>query len=180
MMKKETPIVKFGTSSDRKVLIVVGSHRSEPSSQVAAIHLINKLNKNKNIKGTIYVIHFVSPKVTSKNQRFHSGTNLNSIANKKRSLISNIVRSAKTNSIIAVGDFHCTMPGRNPGKNVIMGPNLPTAENAKMAIAISKLTKYPYRNYNNADRDYPDALEDVLNLAGIASVTCEVKTPHER
>jgi len=140
--------------------------------------LINYLNKKKNIKGTIYVIPFVAPKSTSKNQRFYNGKNLNSIANKKGSITNKIMLFAKKNKINAVGDFHCTMPGGNPGKNIIMGTKVPKLESAKMAIGISKLTKHPYKNYYMAGREYPGALEDVLNLNGIPAVTCEVKTPH--
>jgi uncharacterized protein len=176
--KKGTPIVKFGNGKGSKTLIVAGVHGSELSSQVAAVKLINYLDKKKNIKGTIYVIPFVAPKATSKNQRFFNGKNLNSIANKKGSVTNKIVLFAKANNITTVGDFHCTQPGGNPGKNIIMGTKVPTSKSAKMAIGISKLTKHPYRNYYMAGKDYPGALEDVLNLNGIPSVTCEVKTPH--
>lgn len=176
--KKGTPVVKFGNGKGPKTLIVAGVHGSELSSQVASMKLINYLNKKKNIKGTIYVIPFVAPKATSKNQRFFNGKNLNSIANKKGSITNKIVLFAKANNISTVGDFHCTMPGGNPGKNVIMGTKVPTSKSAKMAIGISKLTGHAYRNYYRAGAEYPGALEDVLNLNGIASVTCEVKTPH--
>lgn len=176
--KKGTPIVKFGNGNGPKTLIVAGVHGSELSSQVASMKLINYLDKKKNIKGTIYVIPFVAPKATSKNQRYFNGKNLNSIANKKGSITNKIVLFAKENNITVVGDFHCTMPGGNPGKNIIMGTKVPTSKSAEMAIGISKLTGHAYKNYYMAGVEYPGALEDVMNLNGIASVTCEVKTPH--
>ncbi|MBZ9570312.1 succinylglutamate desuccinylase/aspartoacylase family protein [Methanobrevibacter sp. TMH8] len=176
--KKGTPVVKFGNGKGPKTLLVAGVHGSELSSQIAAMKLINKLNKKKNIKGTIYIIPFVAPKSTSLNVRFYNGKNLNSIANKKGSITNKIVLAAKANNIKIVGDFHCTMPGGNPGKNIIMGTKVPTSKSAKMAIGISKLTGHAYRNYYLAGAEYPGALEDVLNLNKIAAVTCEVKTPH--
>jgi len=176
--KKGTPIVKFGNGKGPTTLIVAGVHGNELSSQVAAMRLINNLNKKKNIQGTIYIIPFVAPKATEKNQRSFNGRNLNTVANKKGSVTNNIVQFAKKNKVTTVGDFHCTRPRGNPGRNVILGTKVPTSESAKMAIGISKLTKHPYKNEYQAGISYPGALEDVLNLNGIASVTCEVKTPH--
>ena len=176
--KKGTPIVKFGDGKGPTTLIVAGVHGNEISSQVAAMKLINYLDKKKNIKGTIYVIPFVAPKASSKNQRFFNGKNLNSIANKKGSIGSKILLFAKKNNINTVGDFHCTMPGGTPGKNIILGTKSPSSKSAEMAIGISKLTGHPYKNEKTAGISYPGALEDVLNLNEIASVTCEIKTPH--
>ncbi|KZX14984.1 succinylglutamate desuccinylase / aspartoacylase family protein [Methanobrevibacter cuticularis] len=176
--KTGTPIVKFGNGNGPRTLIVAGVHGSELSSQVSAMKLINYLNKKKVIKGTIYVIPFIAPKATSANIRFYNGNNLNKIANKKGSITNKVVKFAKSKNIQAVGDFHCTMPGGLPGKNIILGTKNPTLKSAKMAIAISKLTKHPYKNEYQAGKSYPGALEDVLNLKKIPSVTCEVKTPH--
>ena len=175
--KKGTPIVKFGDGKGPTTLIVVGVHGNELSSQIAAMRLINNLSKKKNIKGTIYVIPFVAPKATEKNQRSFKGKDLNRISNKKGSVTNKIIQFAKKNNITTVGDFHCTMPGGKPGKNMILGTKAPNSESAKMAIGISKLTRHPYKNEARAGVSYPGALEDVLNLNGITSVTCEVKTP---
>lgn len=176
--KKGTPIIKFGNGEGPKTLIVAGVHGNELSSQIAAMKLINYLDKKKNIKGTIYVIPFVAPKATSKNQRFFNGKNLNTISHKKGSITNKIVLFAKENNITTVGDFHCTMPGGYPGKNIILGTEFPSSESAQMAIGISKIVKHPYKNEYKAGDSYPGALEDNLNLIGISSVTCEVKTPH--
>ena len=176
--KKGTPVVKFGDGDGPTTLIVAGVHGNELSSQVAAMKLINYLDKQENIKGTIYVIPFVAPKSTEKNLRYFKGKNLNTIAHKKGSVTNKIVQFAITNNVDTVGDFHTTRPGGDPGKNAIMGTKAPNSKSAEMAIGISKLTNHWCRNYYMAGKDYPGALEDVLNLNGIASVTCEVKTPH--
>lgn len=179
--KQGTPVIKFGNGKGPKTLIVSGVHGSELSSQVASMKLINDLNKlekQKRIKGTIYVIPFVAPKATASNTRFFNGKNLNSVANKAGTPTNNIIKFAKANKITAVADFHCTQPGGNPGKNIILGTKNPTGKSAQMAIAISKLTGHPYKNYNQAAKSYPGALEDNLSINGIPTVTCEVKTPH--
>ena len=162
-------------------LIVSGVHGSELSSQIAAMRIINDLNKlekQKSIKGTIYVIPFIAPKATANNARFFNSKNLNSIANKAGTPTNNVINFAMLNKIEAVGDFHCTQPGGKPGKNIILGTYYPTAESAEMAKAISKLAGHPCENEYQAAKSYPGALEDNLNLNGIPSVTCEVKTPH--
>lgn len=176
--KKGTPVVKFGNGNGPRTVVVAGVHGSELSSQVAAMKLINYLDKKKDIKGTIYVIPFIAPKSTSKNLRFYNGKNLNSIAHTSGSLTNRLVKSIKNNRIDAVGDFHCTQPGGTPGKNIILGAKNPTLESANMAIAISKLTGHSYKNEYQSGKAYPGAFEDVLNLNGIPTVTCEVKTPH--
>ena len=179
--KNGTPIVKFGDGDGPITLIVSGVHGAELSSQVAAmrlIHNLNKLENTKSIKGTIYIIPFVAPRATAANSRFFNGRNLNSIAHRVGTPTNNIVQFVKENQIVAVGDFHCTRPGGVPGRNIILGTKNPTAESARMAKAISKLTGHPFKNVNKAGKFYPGALEDHLSLNGIPAVTCEVRTPH--
>jgi len=179
--KKGTPIIKFGGGDGPKTLFVSGVHGNELASQVAALKFINKLDKlekEKRIKGTIYVIPFVSAKSTAKNARFFNGKNLNLVANKVGTPTNNIVKFAKNINIDAVADFHCTRPGGVPGKNIILGTVYPMNKSAEMAIAISKLTGYPYKNEYYAAKSYPGALEDNLNINKIPAITCEVKTPH--
>ncbi|MDR2966559.1 MAG: succinylglutamate desuccinylase/aspartoacylase family protein [Methanobacteriaceae archaeon] len=179
--KKGTPVIKFGDGDGPTTLIVAGVHGNELSSQVAAIRLINnlyKFEKEKPIKGTIYIIPFVAPKSTASNVRFFNVKNLNSVANNSGTLTNNIIKFAKNKKIEGVGDFHSTQPGGVPGKNFILGTDNPTIESAKMAKAISKLTGHPYKNEYLAAKSYPGALEDNLNLNGIPAVTCEVKSPH--
>ncbi len=177
--KKGTPLIQFGNGSDKKVFIVAGVHGSELSSQAACFKLINNIYNSKyKIKGTIYIIPILSPKSTSLNVRYYNGKNLNKLANKAGSLSNKFVNYAKSKNVDAVGDFHCTRPGGDPGKNVAMGSYLPMNSSAILAKYISKKTKYSYLIYKKAGTEYLGAVEDVLNLNGITSVTCEVVSPH--
>jgi len=179
--KKGTPVIKFGGGEGPTTLIVSGVHGGELASQVASLKLINKLSKlekEKRIKGTIYVIPFVAPKSTASNLRLFNGKNLNKLAHKEGTPTNNIIKFAQEKNINAVADFHCTKPGGVPGKNIILGTVYPMMGSAEMAIAISNLTGHPYKNENFAGKSYPGALEDNLNLNNITAITCEVKTPH--
>lgn len=179
LCKKGTPLIKFGNGSGKKVFIVSGVHGNELSSQAATFKLINNIYKSKTkIKGTIYIIPILSPKTTSSNQRYYNKVNLNSVANKKGTLSYKLVNYAKSKNVDAVGDFHCTRPGGEPGKNIAMGTYLPCESSAILAKYISKKTKNPYLIYDYAGTEYPGAVEDALNLKNITSVTCEVISPH--
>ena len=70
------------------------------------------------------------------------------------------------------------MPGGKPGKNVAMGSYSPTSKSATLAKYISKKSKVTYLIYKKAAVEYPGAMEDIINLKHIPSVTCEVITPH--
>ncbi|MGL6298066.1 MAG: hypothetical protein ACRC1M_02755, partial [Methanobacteriaceae archaeon] len=157
-----------------------GVHGSELSSQVATMKLIDALSKKNasQIKGTIYIIPFVCPKITSLNTRNYNGVGLNSVANKPGSVTNNIVNLAISLKVTSVGDFHCTKPGGDPGRNIILATKYPTIKSYNMAVAMSKLTGYPYHAEYQAGKSYPGALEDVLNLKKIPTITAEVRTPH--
>lgn len=177
--KKGTPLIQFGKGHGPKVLIVAGVHGNELSSQAATFKLINKLyNSKSKIKGTIYIIPILSPKSTSLNKRYYNKMNLNSVANKKGTLSYKLVNYAKSKNVNVVGDFHCTRPGGDPGKNIAMGTYLPCESSAILAKYISKKTKNQYLIYDYAGTEYPGAVEDALNLKNITSVTCEVISPH--
>ena len=177
--KKGTPLIQFGKGHGPKVLIVAGVHGNELSSQAATFKLINKIYKSKSkIKGTIYIIPILSPKSTSLNKRYYNKLNLNSVANKKGTLSYKLVNYAESKNINVVGDFHCTRPGGDPGKNIAMGTYLPCKYSAILAKYISKKTKNQYLIYDYAGTEYPGAVEDALNLKNITSVTCEVISPH--
>ena len=177
--KKGTPVIQFGNGSGKKVLIIAGVHGNELSSQAASFKLINKIYKLKSkIKGTIYIIPILSPKSTSSNIRYYNNLNLNSVANKKGTLSYKIINYAKSKKVDVVGDFHCSRPGGNPGKNIIMGTYLPCESSSILAKYIAKQTKNPYLIYEYAGIEYPGAIEDVFNLKNIPAITCEVVSPH--
>ena len=54
----------------------------------------------------------------------------------------------------------------------------PTYGSYVIADYISRQTGSALVAYNQAGVEYPGALEDVTNLAGIPAVTCEVLSPH--
>lgn len=175
--KKGTPMVTFGSGNGPKVMIVAGVHGNELPATIAAMKLINYLN-GKSIKGTIYIVPFVSPYSTSKSTRYWNGKNLNSVANKAGTPTNKIISLAKKYKLKGLGDFHSTRPGGVPGKTSILCTKSPTYTSYKIASYVSKKTGsaliYEYR----AGVSYPGAVEDVSNLAGIPAVTCEVKSAH--
>lgn len=174
--KSGTPVIKFKGGTGKIVFITAGVHGNELSSQVAAMQLINYLEDHP-IKGTVYIMPFMNPKATSKNVRNY-GVNLNSKANVKGTISYKTVKLIVKFKCSSYGDFHCTMPGGKPGKNVAMGSYLPTAKSATLAKFISKKSNVNYLIYKKAAVEYPGALEDIVNLKHIPSVTCEVITPH--
>lgn len=174
-----TPLIQFGNGSGKKVFIVAGVHGNELASQAAAFKLINSIyNSKSKLSGTVYIIPVLCPKSTALNQRYYNGVNLDGVADKKGTISYKLVQYAKSLKVNAVGDFHCTRPGGDPGKNVAMGTYSPTASSATLAKYIAKTTGYSKLIYKKAGVEYPGAVEDVFNLAKITSVTCEVVTPH--
>lgn len=175
--KSGTPVIKFKGSNGKSVFITAGVHGNEISSQVAAMKLIEYLESHP-FKGTVYIMPFMNPKGTAANVRDYNGVHLNKKANVRGTI------SYKTVSLItkfkcsAYGDFHCTRPGGNPGKDVAMGTYKPTAKSATLAKFIAKDSKVKYKIYKKAGVEYPGALEDVVSAKHIPAVTCEVITPH--
>jgi uncharacterized protein len=172
-----TPMITLGNGSEPKVMIVAGVHGNELPAQIAAIQMINYL-KNKNINGTVYIVPFVSPFSTSHNMRFWKGENLNSVANNPRTPTNTILKYANYLRVNKLGDFHSTQPGSYPGNFSVLCTKNPEYESYNMAVYISKHTNSSLISYDRAGEDYPGALEDISNLNGIPSVTCEVLSPH--
>ena len=175
--KSGTPLMMFKGGEGKTVFITAGIHGSELSSQVAAMRLINYLETNP-IKGTVYIIPFIQPKATANNVRNYNNINLNSVANVAGTVSNNAVNLIVSVNTDSYGDFHCTMPGGDPGKDVAMGSYSPTAESATIANYISQTTGVSKLIYNVAGSEYSGAMEDTVNILGIPAVTCEVLTPH--
>lgn len=175
--KKGTPLIKFKGGSGKKVFITAGVHGNEISSQVAAMRLIQYLETHP-IKGTVYIMPFINPKGTAKNVRDYNGVHLNQKADTKGTISYKTVRLIVKLKCNAYGDFHCTRPGGKPGKDVAMGTYKPTYKSSVMAKFIAKDSNVKFLIYSKAGKEYPGALEDVVNLKHIPAVTCEVITPH--
>ncbi|MDI3484074.1 MAG: uncharacterized protein PWQ74_661 [Methanobacteriaceae archaeon] len=175
--KNGTPMVVFGNGSGNNVMIVAGVHGNELPPQLAALKLIDYL-ADKNINGTVYIVPFLIPSSTSTSTRYWNGQNPNSIANYNGTPTNRIVQIAKERLIQALGDFHSTQPGGTPGTDAVFCSRTPTYESYKIASYISKNSPSKLIVYEKAGVEYPGALEDVCNLKGIPSVTCEVLSPH--
>ncbi|MGB9978568.1 deacylase [Methanobacterium sp.] len=177
LSKKGTPIIRFGNGTGPKVIIIAGVHGNELPSQIAAINLANYL-KGRSINGTVYIVPFVVPSSTSKNIRYWNGKNLNSVANVAGTPTNKILTIAKRLNVSVLGDFHSTKPGGTPGKMAVFSTKCPTYKSYIIAKYISQKTESALIVYNLAGAEYPGALEDRSNLAGIPAVTCEVLSPH--
>jgi len=175
--KYGTPMVRFGNGNGFKVLIVAGVHGNELPAPAAAMKLINYLN-GRSINGTVYVVPFVIPYNTAHTIRFWHGKNPNSIANIYGTPTNIIANLAVKLHVNAIGDFHSTKPGGDPGKKSVFSTLVPTPESYNIAWYISKKTGSNLIVYKKAGTEYPGALEDVSNLRGIPAVTCEVISSH--
>ncbi|MGZ7043815.1 MAG: succinylglutamate desuccinylase/aspartoacylase family protein [Methanobacterium sp.] len=177
LAKNGTPMITFGNGSSPKVMIIAGTHGNELPAQIAAMKLINNLSTSQ-IKGTIYIVPFVAPSNTAQNIRFWNGQNLNSVTNVADTPSNQIINKANQLQVNALGDFHSTTPGGVPGKNSIFCTKEPTYESYNIANYISQQSGFALIVYKQAGTEYPGAVEDVSNLAGIPAVTCEVLSPH--
>lgn len=172
-----TPMIIFGNGNPPKVMIIAGIHGNELPAQIAAIKMINFLN-NKEIKGTVYIVPWASPYSTSKNQRLWKDQNLNRIADEPGTPSNQILKRAKQLGIDRLGDFHSTQPGSYPGKTSVLCSKEPLYESYNMASYISNQTDSSLIFFDKAGVEYPGAVEDMSNLAGIPALTCEVLSPH--
>jgi uncharacterized protein len=171
-----TPMITLG-NGEPKAFIVAGVHGNELPSQIAAIKLINNLF-NKNIKGTVYIIPFLIPYSTAQNLRYFKGQNLNKVANIPGTPTNRIINLLKDKKIVCMGDFHSTKPGGYPGEKSVLCSKFPSYESYLIADFIKEQTGSKLICAENAGIEYPGALEDVSNLEGIPSVTCEVPSIH--
>lgn len=168
-----TPMITFGDGYGPKVFIVAGVHGNELPANAAAMNLINYLN-GKYVKGTIYIVPFAIPKTTSHNTRYWYGKDPNDLANIMGSPTNLMVKKAKKLGVHALGDFHSTQPGGRPGMDSSLCTMKPTFKSYLMAKYIAMKSGSTLIADRVAGKEYPGALEDVCNLMGIPSVTCEV------
>lgn len=177
---KGTVLLSFGNGNGPSVMINAGVHGNELSSIAATFYLINKLASvsKDSIDGTVYVICDLCPYTGSTSTRYFNGVNLNSVANVDGTLSNNLVKITESLGCSVIGDFHCTQPGGDPGKDVAMGTYNPIYESSVIANYISKSAGVSSLIYSRAGSVYAGAVEDVCNLNGVTAVTCEVLTPH--
>ena len=131
-----TPLLKIGSGSP-KIMITSGIHGNELPPQVAAIQLIDDL-LNAEINGTLYIIPFAIPYATMENSRRFKGMDMNRTASKGGFISNNIINTIKSLKISAVGDFHSTKPGSNPGIESVFCSKSPCYESYLMAKHITR------------------------------------------
>lgn len=175
--KKGVPVYRIGDGSGPVSVVVAGVHGDQLSSQSAALFLTEYLTGYK-IKGTVYVIPFAAPEATEHNTKLVDGVNLNTVANESGTTSNDIVNFVKTHNATAVGDFHGTEPGKNPGKTTIMCSQAPTYESYLLAKDMAYFANDKTMTYTVAGEAYEGAIEDICNLEGIPAVTPLVLSMH--
>ncbi|WP_432645206.1 deacylase [Methanobrevibacter sp.] len=170
-----TPIFKMGDSG-KKIMILSGIHGNELPPQIANLYLINYLI-NSELNNTIYLIPFAAPKSSMNNERTFNSIDLNRASHIENSVSNLIVKSIEKLDIFAVGDFHSTAFNSNPGCESIFSSKSPTSESFLIANYISRDIGSEMISFDFAGSAYKGAVEDVCNLNGIPSITCEVLSP---
>ncbi len=167
-----TPLLRIGHGFP-KVMITAGIHGNELPPQVAAVRLIKYLS-NQDMNGTVYIIPFAVPHATMKNSRRFKGVDVNRAASKGGFISNNILNAIKNLKISAVGDFHSTKPGSNPGVESVFCSKNPCYKSYLIARYITESTSSKIICHKEAGALYNGALEDECNLEGVPAVTCEV------
>ena len=170
-----TPNFKMGDGGT-KILIISGIHGNELSPQIANLRLMNELVDCK-LSNTLYFIPFAAPKSSMNIERNYDSRDLNRSAHIKNSISNLILQAALDLGINFVGDFHSTASNSNPGFESIFSSKSPTPESFLIANHISKDVGSELISFDFAGSSYKGAVEDVCNLKGIPSVTCEVLCP---
>ena len=171
------PVYKIGDGQEPVTVITTGVHGDQLVPCIAAMQMINYLDGRK-IKGTVYIIPFTSPEAVSKNTKLTNGVNLNTAADEAGTISYNVVNYAIANNASAVGDFHETELGKDPGVTTIMCSQLPTPGSYDLANNMSSLTLDTTLNYQVAGIAYDGAIEDELNLKNVPAVTPLVQVPN--
>jgi Predicted deacylase len=167
-----TPLLKIGRGFP-KVMITAGIHGNELPPQAAAARIIADLS-DQDINGTVYVIPFAVPHATMENSRRFKGVDMNRAASKGGFISNNILNTIKDLEISAVGDFHSTKPGSNPGVESVFCSKSPCYKSYLIAKYITESTYSRIICHQEAGALYNGALEDECNLEGVPAVTCEV------
>lgn len=170
-----TPIFKMGNGG-KKILIISGVHGNELPPQIACLKFMNELIDCE-ISNTLYFIPFAAPKSSMNIERTFNSMDLNRSAHIKNSLSNLILQTAQNLEVEFVGDFHSTAQNSNPGFESIFSSKSPSPESFLIANYISRDVGSEMISFDFAGSSYKGAIEDVCNLKGIPSVTCEVLSP---
>lgn len=166
--KKGAPLIKLGDGSRPRVMITAGVHGDELSPQIAALNLINELNKTS-VNGTIYIIPFVVPKASAQNSKLYEGENLNLVADIHGSPTNTILNTAQKLKIDSMADFHAT--STHPAEDAVI--YFLSVPSTKMAVYVNKKSnsRLLAHIYN------PGTLIAACNTSNIPTILCEVEAP---
>ncbi|MDL2271011.1 zinc-ribbon domain-containing protein [Methanobrevibacter sp. OttesenSCG-928-I08] len=177
MANNGVPVYQIGDGSGPVSVIVSGVHGDQLSSQIASLQLIDYLSGRK-ITGTVYIIPYAAPGAISENVKLSNGVNLNTVADEEGTTSNDIIKFIISKNASAVGDFHGTELGKDPGKTTIMCSQIPCYDSYLLALEMSNYINQNTISYLVAGVKYDGAIEDEANLIGIPSVTPLVLSTH--
>ena len=166
--KKGTPLIKLGDGSNPRVMITAGVHGNELPPQIAALKLINELDKTS-LNGTVYIIPFICPSASAANLKLFEGENLNLVADKQGSPTNTVLNLAQRLKINSLADFHAT--STHPAKDSVI---------YFLSVASSKVAVYVNKKANSelmAHIYNPGTLITACNTHKIPTILCEVESP---
>ena len=169
MTNQGSVILRFGNGNGPKVLICAGIHGNEPQANIAVMQYIEFI-KDKNFKGTLYIIPFAIPKDTALNTRYYNGTDPNRIANINGTPGWNIVQFAKSHGINYLIDVHSG--GGVDVNGFIYVNSKPTNKENNLASYIVSKTNC---STGVEDTDYPGMIRYSAHQYGINSITLETE-----
>jgi hypothetical protein len=104
-LNKGSIVLKYGDGSGSPILISAGIHGNETEANISIMKYLEYI-KDKNIKGTLYVIPFALPYSTSINSRFYHGYDPNRRAHVTGTPGWNIIQFARNKGIKYILDVH--------------------------------------------------------------------------
>lgn len=177
MAKNGVPIYQIGDGSGPVSVIVSGVHGDQLSSQIASLKVIDYLSGRK-ISGTVYIIPYAAPGAISINEKLSNGVNLNTVADEEGTTSNDIIKFVQNKNVTALGDFHGTEAGGDPGKTTIICSQVPCYDSYLLALEMNNYIGHETLTYLVAGISYDGAIEDEANLIGIPAVTPEVLSNH--
>lgn len=169
MVKQGSVVLKFGSGNGTKLLISAGIHGNEPEANIAVMKYLEYI-KNKNLKGTLYVIPFAIPQSTAQNTRKYKGKDPNRTANVKGTPGWNIVKFAQNNGINYLLDVHS---GAEVGKYGYVYLN--SASNTKEKNWASYIKSKTGCTSTVNDAESPGMIRSFAHSLGINTITLEVE-----
>lgn len=177
MTKKGSVILKFGNGNGPKILLCAGIHGDESAANIATLKFLESI-KDKEIKGTIYVIPFIIPKDTAINRRTwyypNKGHNVdpNLYSNVPRTPGYKLVQFAKKNNIKFIIDIHSGGDLANYKNGFVFANKNPTTKEETKWVKYIKKNINPSIIYNIPKKGF---LRGYSKINKINAITFEVE-----